>query len=62
MGLLGGLKAVREKLAVGIGGVLDRTLGDQPDSAAAPGARQPADQMPLSELDEISAGFPKDLR
>ena len=58
MGLGAGLKSLQGK----IGKTLDKVLGDQPDSAAAAARDNPADAMPLSEIDEAAAGFPSELR
>jgi hypothetical protein len=56
MGLSDGLKRLRDKLAHAI----EEVVGDQPDSASAPGLTEP--RMPFSQAAEAAAGFPRELR
>jgi hypothetical protein len=62
MGLGKTLKALPGAVGDKIGKTLDKVLGDQPDSAAAAARENPADSMPLSQLDQAQAGFPPELR
>jgi hypothetical protein len=43
---------------------MDRTLGDQPDSAAGAGENHPKKpgSFSLLDVDQITAGFPRELR
>lgn len=64
MGLGDGLKKLRGKLGDTVAGALDRTLGDQPDSAAGANGDRPRKPgtFSLLDLDQITAGFPRELR